>query len=565
MTIDLAHLPRPWLALLWLTGPIFDKELRISSRKKRNYVLRFAYIATLSLLIVSTWYITLRVGGTGTAAFKASRIPEIGKRVITSLVWFQFIAAQAIAAIMLSTSISTEIQQRTLGVLMTTPVNSLQIVMGKLFSKLLQLVLLLAISLPLLAIVRVFGGVPWDYLISSLCITAAAVIFAGSLSLLLSIRYRRGYNTVGTIFAVYLIAFAGGPLLLRLLAESPLISQKTSESLMYLTNPFAALAMNTYSMLSVRVAVRAFFSWPLHCLIMLSAAALMLLLSVWRVRKVALGQVCGATPAAVQTKTNLLRKSSEVFEPIKRITGSAIIWKELRRPLSKRRRARILFLCLAAAVVSASALSFLVLPSGPYYFILLHYLTWGLSTFIMVRLAAQSATSIAAEKDSRTWPILLATPLEDKQIIWGKAVGVFRKNLALLLLLLPLYGCFFLSFPTSDPRYILYFALLPVGLAGIVFCIIGMGLYFGVRLRTTTAAVAATVGIYIAARFFCCGSFNPLPRFLLIMTSQYVTTSSTMQTWLALLIGTLIPVSIYVGIGLLFGWRAKCRLRRNVF
>ena len=33
------------LRLSWLTGPIFDKELRVSSRRRRNYVLRFVYVA----------------------------------------------------------------------------------------------------------------------------------------------------------------------------------------------------------------------------------------------------------------------------------------------------------------------------------------------------------------------------------------------------------------------------------------------------------------------------------------------------------------------------------------
>ena len=33
----------------WLTGPILDKELRVSSRRRRNYWLRFAYIGLLMI------------------------------------------------------------------------------------------------------------------------------------------------------------------------------------------------------------------------------------------------------------------------------------------------------------------------------------------------------------------------------------------------------------------------------------------------------------------------------------------------------------------------------------
>jgi len=135
-----------FLNLFWLTGPIFDKELRVSSRRKRNFVLRSAYVVLLTIFVVIVWLSVVKFQGT--AAYQKSRMGIAGKTVITTIVTFQFVATQLIAIIMLSTSISDEIYHRTLGVLMTTPINSFQIVMGKLFSKLLQLILLLAISLP---------------------------------------------------------------------------------------------------------------------------------------------------------------------------------------------------------------------------------------------------------------------------------------------------------------------------------------------------------------------------------------------------------------------------------
>ena len=162
LTKTLSLLPRP----TWLTGPILDKELRVSSRRKRNYVLRFVYLALLTMFVVLAWVNTVRHGRS--YSYSASRMSEAGKSIIATIVCFQYGATQLIAVIMLSTAISDELARRTLGVLMTTPVTSFQIVMGKLFSKVWQLLILLAISLPLLAIVRVFGGVPWDYVVSGL-------------------------------------------------------------------------------------------------------------------------------------------------------------------------------------------------------------------------------------------------------------------------------------------------------------------------------------------------------------------------------------------------------------
>jgi len=151
------------LTLRWLTGPIFDKELRVSSRRRRNYVLRFVYLAALTLYVVLIWLASVHESGygpSGSGAYRISMMSRAGQTVILSIVAFQFAAMQLIAIVMLSTSISEEIYHKTLGVLMTTPVGSFKIVLGKLLSRLLQILILLAISLPLLAIVRVLGGVP---------------------------------------------------------------------------------------------------------------------------------------------------------------------------------------------------------------------------------------------------------------------------------------------------------------------------------------------------------------------------------------------------------------------
>ncbi|MCK4624611.1 MAG: ABC transporter permease, partial [Phycisphaerae bacterium] len=185
-----------FMSLAWLTGPIFDKELRVSARRRRNYVLRFVYLALLTMLVTLVWMSEVQDRGYYSAAYQISRMSEAGKTIIVSIIWFQFCMTMLIAVIMLSTSISDEIYHRTLGVLMTTPINSFQIVMGKLFSKLWQLIILMAISLPLLATIRVFGGVPWEFVIAGLCITLTGIIFTGAVSMYFSIRSRRAYGVI---------------------------------------------------------------------------------------------------------------------------------------------------------------------------------------------------------------------------------------------------------------------------------------------------------------------------------------------------------------------------------
>jgi len=217
MTAGLINSVIYFLSLSWLTGPIFDKELRVSSRRRRNYFLRFAYVALLTVFVVFTWFVAARRGVSTSNVFQISRMSEAGKYIITTIVWFQFITIQLIAIVMLSTAINDEIYHRTLGLLMTTPISSFQIVIGKLFSKLLQLVLLLAISMPLLAIIRVFGGVPWDYIISSLCVTLTAAIFAGSISLVFSTYDRQAHSVIIRTTLVCFLLYIVPPVVLKLL------------------------------------------------------------------------------------------------------------------------------------------------------------------------------------------------------------------------------------------------------------------------------------------------------------------------------------------------------------
>ncbi|MHC4583928.1 MAG: ABC transporter permease, partial [Planctomycetota bacterium] len=296
MTTALINYVSKFLSLSWLTGPIFDKELRVSSRRRRNYVLRFVYLILLMIFIVIAWI--NEVEYRGPVIHLRSRMAEAGKMIIAAIIWFQFYAIQFVALIILSNSISDEIYHRTLGVLMTTPINSFQVVMGKLFSKLLQLILLLAISIPLLAIVRVFGGVPWDYLITSLCITLTAIIFVGSLSLFFSIFSRRPYIAIIMTVLSLGVLFALLPFLVAMLRHTlhwnQIIPEKYLTGVFFHLNPYAIMAFITEQMFNPR-AGRGIptIIWPIHCCVMLAASGLVLFISVLKVRKVALHQIGG--------------------------------------------------------------------------------------------------------------------------------------------------------------------------------------------------------------------------------------------------------------------------------
>ncbi len=329
-----------------LAGPIFDKEMRVSSRRRRNYVLRFLYIGLFTFLVAVTWLDSL-VRATS-SVYQASRMASAGQAIVTTILWFQFLTAQALAVVMLSTSISDEIYKRTLGVLMTTPIGSFQIVIGKLMSRLLQIVLLLAISLPLLAVVRVFGGVPWDFLLCGLCVTLTTVVFVGSLSLFFSIFTRQAYAAIiQTILATGFL-FGGIPVLLAFLTDG-VVSPPTVLRWLSYFNPFVVMGAAMEALYSARPTV--LFVWPLHCAVMLGLSALLLLLAMFFVRKAALRQVGGIVDSSRGTNPQ---------STIRRVQGPPVLWKERRAPLFGRRKLRR----IAEIVCGVAILGLLLLTYG---------------------------------------------------------------------------------------------------------------------------------------------------------------------------------------------------------
>ena len=546
-----------------LIGPVFDKELRVSSRRRRNYLLRFAYVVVLGVFILSVWYSVVGGQGSNSSVYRASRLSSVARQVISAIVWFQFITAQLVAVVMLGSSISDEVRTGTLSVLMTTPINSFQIVAGKLLSKLLQVTLLLAISLPLLAIVRVFGGVPWDYVASSVCITLTATLLAGALSLLLSMSYRHAYTVILVTVMVYMVFFGALPGLFNMLAVKGMfiLDRQATQSLLALTNPFVAFAASSAKF--IQSGVPSFFSWPLHCLLMLAVTSVLVAASVRRVRKAALGETFGATakwrPAPV-----LERMISRVFYKrglspdgaVQPVTGPPIIWKEMRKGFigSSKGEVAMFSLLIAAFIIAAVLLllggrrnSFL-----PRYFMSAFYLV------ALLRMAVFSAGSITAEKEARTWPVLLTTPLDDKDIVRGKAIAAFRRNVPLLLMYCALLSISY--FKSAGLKSILAIVLsaLPAVTSSVLF-VIGSGLYFGTRFKTTTGAVAATIGLYFAITWLFCGGFNPLNRFFLMRLL-----SRSGGQWLYFGV-TIVRCLTIGGAGLAFLRCARRRVRRDVF
>jgi ABC-type transport system involved in multi-copper enzyme maturation permease subunit len=501
--------------LLWLAGPIFDKELRVSSRRKRNYFLRFAYVALLTAFVTFAWLVTARLGGPTSPVFQVSRMPEVGKHIVTAIVWFQFIAVQFIAVVMLSTAINDEIHRKTLGVLMTTPISSFQIVIGKLLSKLLQLVLLLAVSMPLLAIIRVLGGVPWDFVISSLCVTLTAAIFSGSLSLAFSIYNRQAHSVIVRTALVCFLLYTVPSIVVQLVQFTYQVSIVPNAVLCYI-NPFIVMAFVTEHMLSPSSAVLT-LSWPLHCVIMAGVSALLLAFSTVCVRRAGRRQATGQAGMFCSRRERRIANgkrraradSAAISRRVRRVKGPPIIWREMINLLIKISRPRAIISTVLAVFVLAAAYGYcayaeyLASKEAQTGFILVYFF------FGLFRVATSAATCITSEKEARTWPLLLTAPLAEKHIVFSKIISCCLQGWAFWLLLAAHLVVFSLT------RYIPPAAIFPLALlvASSAILVSAVGVFLSSCFKRSSTAASINLILFLCfAVPICCPS--PLPTFL---------------------------------------------------
>jgi len=545
--------------------------------------MRFAYLLFLTGFLSVIW-LDATDFAVSFRAHVASRLALAGKQIIVFLVWFQFYAIQLVAVVMLSTAISDEIYHRTLGVLMSTPITSFQIVMGKLSAKLLQLILLLGVSLPLLAIVRIFGGVPWGYIISSLCITLTALIFVGSLSLLFSGFSRKSYIVIILTLLALGILFGLPYMLINSNMFRMLFKDIQLEALCH-TNPYFMLNMSTSIMLDPSLAGRIFFSWPIHCSLMLAASAFVLFVCIYCVRKIAISQASGRLDMIARLRDLKMAKpanktvATQSDARIRRVTGPPVVWKELKSRISSREK---LIVRMIIGLEAAMILAMYLFPTVADTFgdeethMLYIWIFMGVGMFSVTIFPA---TCITSEKESRCWPLLLTTTLNDWQILFGKFIGVLRRSIFVWLLLF-IYVSLFWAFQCVGPLALIHIILIIVGT--IVF-LSGTGFYFSCRLKHTNEAVITNIALvvliwgllplFLSLLAEADRSMHDLREFYLNLVPFFQAAAlMSSYNWPAPDRGNLestyfIPtvVLVYMLLGVLFAWCAKRRFRRDIF
>ena len=183
------------------------KELRGRMRGRRAFVILTIYLLLLggfALMVERVMEANYATGFGGTSAFASS---AIGQGIFAGLLFLMTLQVVFLAPSSTSGAISLEREKQTLELLITTPISSLAIIVGKLLSALVYVFLLIAASVPLMAVVFVYGGVAPEDVVRGYIVLIATALGLGSFGLLCSALVKRTTAaTAITIFGVLAIS-----------------------------------------------------------------------------------------------------------------------------------------------------------------------------------------------------------------------------------------------------------------------------------------------------------------------------------------------------------------------
>src|SRR5258708_15392073 len=245
-----------------LRNPVVLKELRGRMRGPRAFVVLTVYLALMSGFATLLYFLyssSLNYGGYALGG-------TIGRWLFNGVVGVELFLVTFIAPTFTASAISGERERQTYDLLRTTLLPARSLVLGKLFSALSYVLLLLFAAIPLQSIAFLFGGVTELEIILSFVILFVTAVMLGSVGLYCSATIPRTLTASVVTYGVAVLVTLGLPLVMVLvtallggiLNDPSTMSTSVQTAFLYIgnllamTNPLAAAGASEYLLLNNR-------------------------------------------------------------------------------------------------------------------------------------------------------------------------------------------------------------------------------------------------------------------------------------------------------------------------
>jgi ABC-type transport system involved in multi-copper enzyme maturation permease subunit len=476
-------------------GPIFARELLVSPRRPRYFVLRAAYLTLLFVLVWTAWQSVF-----GFEAIKrAGDFPYFSVLVFPLLARVQLVLVLFISALFGASSISHEKDRRTLLLLIMTRLEDRTIIVEKFLGGLLHVVGLMLAALPVFMTLLLMGGVSASQVFGAFAASLGAALVANAIGVVVAAWREKTFQAVAlTLMAVILWMLAVEIAAALVDPAARFVGRPVGEWWSFLS-PFRA--MNDLAVGSVAGGFG-------FLLVAALAASALLAFASWRLRS---WYPANEPITAREPDEQELRAEATARPPQKyrEVTGNPVLWREVRtrayghRPIL----VKVGYLLICSIVLwrawgdtfGRPAPRVQTNEAGEEYVVQETTARTGfwLTTLVastailgLMLLNTQAVTAITSERDVKALDLLLATRITPAEFVFGKLLGILHN--AREMILVPL-GVLIAAVATGlmSPSAFVF--------ASIVFLVLAafaavLGIHAALRYDSTKGAIGHSLG-----------------------------------------------------------------------
>jgi len=380
--------------------PIVERELRVAARKRNTFWLRI--VAALVALTIGGGFMVLTM-------MLPFGMTQVGGVLFALLTWMGLAAALSSGLFFTSDCVSEEKREGTLGFLFLTDLRGYDVVLGKLLATSLRCFFALLAIFPILAITMMMGGVTAPQFWKTVLALVNALFFSLSVGMFVSSISRDSQKALAATLSLLLLLIFAGPTLDSMIAA---INGRTFRPLVSLCSPgfvfiWADRWGETYwlGLLTNQLLV-----WGL---LGLSCA---LVPRTWQQRRTRSAVAHGGWSYAwryggVKRRASLRQKL---------LSRSPVLW------LACRERWQSLVIWAVTILVLAGFTAMLLadLPTEAWFF--WNYVGSALTLIIYLGTASQAGRFFVEARRSGLIELLLAAPLNGKEIVHGQWLALVR-------------------------------------------------------------------------------------------------------------------------------------------
>ncbi len=179
-------------------GPILAVELVTTSRRTRYFVLRVLYAAAL---LFALWVTHQEARGASSGDINS--VAAFTAAFFGTFAVMQLMAILLIGPALAAGTIAQERERRTMEYLYATPLSNLEIVIGKLGGRVLQILCFILSGVPVLALAMLLGGIAPRNIVSLTAITLSTVLFVTMVSIAVSAFTAKARDAIIRAYLVF--------------------------------------------------------------------------------------------------------------------------------------------------------------------------------------------------------------------------------------------------------------------------------------------------------------------------------------------------------------------------